>query len=83
MTCHPRDMSPTLPAVIRARRKQVGLTIEALAFASKVSVATVQRLETGKHDPTLTTLGRIAEQLDTTSEALLAEAGRDAGAVTA
>lgn len=71
-------MSSPLPAIIRSRRKEAGLTIEGLAFASGLSVATIQRVETGKGSPSLTTLDRLAGPLGTTSGELLGTAGASA-----
>lgn len=67
-----RDMSH-LPARIRALRKSNGLTIERLAQVAGLSVATVNRLEAGKHEPTVSTLDAIAPALGTTTAELLAE----------
>lgn len=65
-------MSSALPGAVRSARTAKGLTVEALAFASGVSVATVQRTETGKHTPTLETLSAIAAALGTSPSELLA-----------
>lgn len=48
------------------------MTVERLAFTSGLSVSTVQRVETGKYDPSLGTLDAIAAALDTSASALLA-----------
>lgn len=56
---------------IRATRLERGLTVEALAFASGKSVATINRAENDKHQPSLTTLSAIAAALGTSVADLL------------
>ena len=71
MTCQCADMSLSLPEAVRAKRKECGLTIEALAFRSGRSVATIQRIETGKHAPSLGTLADVADALEVGVDELL------------
>ncbi|MDQ3147849.1 MAG: helix-turn-helix domain-containing protein [Actinomycetota bacterium] len=63
--------STTLPERVRRLRRAKGLTLESLAFASGLSVATIQRIETGKHAPNIASLTAVAAVLDTTPGALL------------
>jgi transcriptional regulator with XRE-family HTH domain len=64
-------MNTDLPTRVRSRRAEKGLTIEGLAHASGLSVATVQRVETGKHAPQGSTLAALASALDTSVAALI------------
>lgn len=68
-----RDMSQiTTGELVRARRKVQGLTIEQVAFQSELSVATVQRVETDKHVPSIATITAIAGVLDVKISDLIA-----------
>lgn len=53
---------------LRARR---GLTQEALAHTMKMSLGFVARLEQGRHDPSLSTLRKLARALGVRVEELL------------
>lgn len=55
------------------RRNALGFSQEALAAVARVSPETVRRLERGLINPNLVTFGKIAEGLQTTVPALLAE----------
>jgi len=55
------------------RRHALGLSQEALAAVARVSHETVRRLERGSINPNIITFGKIAEGLQTTVPALLAE----------
>ncbi|HSS11564.1 MAG TPA: helix-turn-helix transcriptional regulator [Acidimicrobiales bacterium] len=55
----------------RAIREELGTTQEAIARKADVSLATVQRLEAGKHQPDLDTLIKIAGALEITAAELL------------
>ena len=55
------------------RRHGLGLSQEALAAVARVSHETVRRLERGSINPNIITFGKIAEGLQTTVPALLAE----------
>jgi transcriptional regulator with XRE-family HTH domain len=68
------DMSRALGARIREQRKAKGFdSIEAFAHALGFSWPTVSRYERGVTTPDLVRLHKIADVLDTTAEALLAE----------
>ena len=56
-------METTIGGRIRALRKSHGLSLEALADASGVALATLSRLENNKHGGTLTTHRKIADAL--------------------
>jgi transcriptional regulator with XRE-family HTH domain len=59
-------------ANLRKARRRAGLTQEAVALASGVPQAHYSRIETGKRDPGVRTLLRIAAALNTTAAELLA-----------
>jgi len=57
-------MSPDKVAMrIKQLRAAKGFTQEALARKAKLSLGYVARLETGHHDPTVTTLRKLAKAL--------------------
>jgi transcriptional regulator with XRE-family HTH domain len=56
---------------IKRLRKAKGFTQEALARAAGVSLAYIGRLETGHHDPKLSTLRKLAKALGVPVTALL------------
>lgn len=60
-----------LPERVRHLRQAQSLTVERLAFAAGLSVSTVQRVETGKYDPSIGTLNALAQALGTSASALL------------
>lgn len=49
---------------IRTRRLAAGLTQEALARLAHVSVVTVARLESGRHEPSALTVAKLTAALD-------------------
>lgn len=51
---------------LRALRTAKGLTLEQLAFAADIELSQVYRIETGKVNPTLTTIIVLANGLDIT-----------------
>ena len=61
----------TFTANLRKARKQAGLTQEQVALASGIPQAHYSRIETGKRDPGIRTLIRIATALKTTPADLL------------
>jgi transcriptional regulator with XRE-family HTH domain len=69
----------TLHEQLAAARKKKGLTQEELAERSKVTVRTIQRLESGDTVPRAFTLRAIAAALDTPFESLQAGSGTSAG----
>lgn len=60
-------------ANLREARRRAGMTQEAVALASGVPQAHYSRIETGKRDPGIRTLLRIATALHTTAAELLAD----------
>ncbi len=62
----------TLAAVLRHLRRERGITQEALAFSSNVTVSALSRIERGRSNPVWTTLVQIAEALDITPAELVA-----------
>jgi transcriptional regulator with XRE-family HTH domain len=56
---------------IKKLRAAKGLTQEALARSAKVSLGYIARLETGHHDPKLSTLRKLAKALGVPVTALL------------
>jgi transcriptional regulator with XRE-family HTH domain len=55
---------PVLAAVLRDLRKQRGLTVEALAFKSGVSMSSLGRIELGRTSAAWATVVQIADALD-------------------
>lgn len=71
---------------VRARRRQVGLTQQALADAGGVSRQTIISMETGDYAPSVFLALRVAAALDATVEELWGEGppgGDDGNAVGA
>ena len=64
-----------LGRVIADRRRSAGLSQEVVAFRCKLHPTYISQLERGLKSPTIRVLRLIAEALDTTASALLAEAG--------
>lgn len=58
------DRSPRVGAMIRARRKQLHLTLQALSAAANVSVGYLSQVERDHATPSLGTLAGIARALD-------------------
>lgn len=56
---------------VKKLRGERGLTQEQLAHKAKVSLGYLARLETGRHDPKLSTLLRIAKALGVPATELL------------
>ncbi len=63
-----------LGRVVAQRRKSVGMSQEAVAFRCKLHPTYISQLERGLKSPTIRVLRLIAEALDSTASALLAEA---------
>ncbi|NVO25041.1 helix-turn-helix domain-containing protein [Donghicola mangrovi] len=61
---HDKSTGPKLGALIRKRRKGLGLTLQGLSEASGVSVGYVSQIERDLAVPTLGTLAQLAEGLD-------------------
>jgi transcriptional regulator with XRE-family HTH domain len=68
-----QDTSPVGQAIAR-RRKKLGLTQAQLADATGIDRGHISRLEAGIFQPTLPTLARIADALETTPSRLMATA---------
>jgi transcriptional regulator with XRE-family HTH domain len=70
---HETTVGPrNLGSAVRARRSQLGLTLQALADRTGLSVPFLSQVETSFALPSLTSLFSIARELDTTPELLLA-----------
>jgi transcriptional regulator with XRE-family HTH domain len=74
MHCSVIAPDQTLASELRRLRAERGLTQEALAFRSNVTVSALARIERGLSNPTWTTLVRIANALDITPAQLIAAA---------
>jgi transcriptional regulator with XRE-family HTH domain len=64
----------SLGAAIRRRRTSAGLSVRALATAAGLSASFISQVENDKARPRIETLHRIAAALDTTGQAILADA---------
>lgn len=64
----------TMGQRVRDRRKALGLTQEQLAYRAPVSLKTLQRLESGRFSPSMTTLRAVAGVLGCSVADLLDEA---------
>lgn len=67
-----RDRDRDLGGAVRARRNALGLTLQAVADRTGLSVPFLSQIETSFALPSLTSLFAIARELDTTPEFLLA-----------
>ncbi len=52
-----------IATILKRRRNELALTLDHLAELSGVSLRTIKEVESGKGNPTLTTLSRIADIL--------------------
>ncbi|MCB9756258.1 MAG: helix-turn-helix transcriptional regulator [Myxococcales bacterium] len=68
---------PTLAARLRAARTSCGLSRRDAAEASGVSESAIAKIEQGRREPGLGTLGALARAYMTTTIRLLEEAGAD------
>jgi len=59
-----RDLNTAFADVLRQLREQAGLSQEALATKSGLDRTYISLLERGLRQPTLKTLGRLADALD-------------------
>lgn len=71
-TTGPGALREQLAAGVRARRRRLGLTQEAVAERAEVASRTVQKLEAGELNATLDVITRIAGALETTPAELFA-----------
>ncbi len=60
---------------VRNLRKNKGLTMEELAYASEIEYSQISRIERGVTNVTLTTIIAIASGLETTIENLFKDSG--------
>jgi len=67
----PTTKPDDLPGRLRARRKSLGLTMQAVADASGLSVGFISQIERGIATPSLTSLVSVASALDLAVEHLL------------
>ena len=68
----PQPVPNLLAAAVRARRAALGRTLTTLAEQCGVSVGFLSQIESGRANPTLAVLVRLAEALDTELSVLLA-----------
>jgi transcriptional regulator with XRE-family HTH domain len=66
----PAGLNPALAAVLRRLRHQSGLTQEALAFRSGVTIATLSRIERDLVDPAWSKIRAVATALGMSLEEL-------------
>ena len=55
--------TPSVGRTIKDARTRAGKTLEQLGYEADLTAATVSRIESGKHSPTLRTLEQIAKAL--------------------
>lgn len=65
-----RELPAGLPGRVRKHREARGWTQAELAEAAGLSTIGVRQLESGKRNPSLETIGRIADALDITVDEL-------------
>lgn len=65
-----------LGLAVKARRQELGLTQEELSLRAELHQRWISNVETGKRNPSYSSLRRLAAGLDTSASALLAEAER-------
>ncbi|WP_240200110.1 MULTISPECIES: helix-turn-helix domain-containing protein [Paracoccus] len=63
--------------VLRRHRKDMNLSQEELAFRAGLSMRYVSLLESGKHQPSLSTMKALADALDTNLTAMIGEVEND------
>ncbi len=66
-------MIKALSTVLRKRRRKAGLSQEALAFEAGVHPTYISLLERGLRNPSLVTVGILAEALETNMTSLVRE----------
>lgn len=78
-------MTPRAGRAVRARRKEVGLTLARVASLSGLSAPFLSQVENDRARPSITSLQRIADALGTTAAQLLAasETGAEVDVVRA
>ena len=62
-------------SAIRRTRQDSGLNLQELARLSGISISALSLIETGKRDPRLSTLDKIAKSLNTTVRSFFGDAG--------
>jgi transcriptional regulator with XRE-family HTH domain len=65
------DPLPTFAANIRRLRAEKGLTQDALALGASMDPAEIRRIESGRRDPGVRVLSRVARGLDVEPAELL------------
>lgn len=68
----PDDIEARIAARLKARREELGLTLDLLAERSSVSRAMISRVERRESSPTAALLGRLCAGLETTLSSLMA-----------
>ena len=64
-------------AAIRRTRQDSGLNLQELARLSGISISALSLIETGKRDPRLSTLDKIARSLNTTVRSFFGDAATE------
>ncbi|UXU80457.1 helix-turn-helix transcriptional regulator [Paracoccus sp. SMMA_5_TC] len=77
MDIDPDAFLMTYARVLRRHRKDLNLSQEELAFRAGLSMRYVSLLESGKHQPSLSTMKALADALDTNLIAMIGEAEND------
>lgn len=70
------DYRKILAENVKAARKALGLSQEALAFETEIDRTYISGIERGKRNPSLSLIARLAERLGTTPGALLLPRGK-------
>lgn len=67
-----RDVLVSFAENLRRRRKELGLSQEQLGTRANIQMADISRYETGRRDPRITTVARLAQALEVPIADLLA-----------
>jgi transcriptional regulator with XRE-family HTH domain len=67
-----RDVLVSFAANLRRRRKELGLSQEQLGARANIQMADISRYESGRRDPRISTVARLAVALETPIADLLA-----------
>lgn len=67
----PEELARTITRNIRARRKELEITQVELAERTGISQATISQFERGEASPSVPSIAKLAEALETQPDALL------------
>lgn len=73
----PKDLPETFARNLAAARKHAGLSQRALAVKVQTAASSINKWETGKASPTLTSIVALAEALECPPEMLLTGVGEE------